>query len=323
MERKNSTSGIKKISFARLSDFKKFRIRHGVGYASLSEGASFEEIPFSSIKELNLEEQPYSITANIPTPCNANSISLSKLVGVDLILKLEMTSGTIYYLGCDRFPGSLTFSNNNSGEIGQHAGYLLVVKSISISLFKEYVFESPTTPNQPGEIDFTPALIFDSSLTPLPPVISTNETNVSVTYKDNSIEVVKSSDNYNGYLLFAFNLYYLSNSRTIGRIGRFKASLTNNLSNTPSRVRVKANTRGVIYFKDIDFLDSYSIEFDTRRMDGWQIEGFGGVTPSPNSDYKLINITPLHYDTRTFGSLGHSGEKVISIKDFVLDYLGN
>jgi hypothetical protein len=86
---------------------------------------------------------------------------------------------------------------------------------------------------------------------------------------------------------------------------------------------VKVHTRGVIYFKDVDFSSSYSIEFDTRRMDGWQIEGFGGVTPSPNSDYKLTNITPLHFDTRTFGNLGVSGETVISVRDFILDYLGN
>lgn len=322
MKKINTPSGLRRFSFVRLADVQSFRIRGGVGYATLKAGSNFEEIPFSSVAELNFDEAPYSVRLNVPTPENDNSRFLNSLVGVDCIFKLEMVSGVVYYIGSERFPGRLTYSHANSGDVGQYAGYSVMVKSHDISLFKEYVFQVQEPDSPSGGVDYTPALIFNSTLSSLPDKISSGETNVTTSFQSNLIEAVKASNDYGGYWQFSFNLYYFSKNPAINRIGRFRIALSNTIG-SPSKVRVVIQTRGVKYYKDVDFTNGYSLEFDTRAMTGWTIESLAGVTPTPSNDCTLINVTPLYYDTRNLGMIGVAGEKVISVKDFVLDYLGN
>lgn len=158
MIKKNSPSGLLSFSFIRLQDVQQFRNRGGIGFVTLKAGSQFEEIPFSSVSDLNLKDVPFSVEVNVPTPENGNTRFLTSLVGVPCIFRLEMISAT-YYLGSDRFPCGLSYANANSGDIGQYAGYLVTVKAAEVSLFKEYVIPTPPVdPVKPPVDPVTPPI---------------------------------------------------------------------------------------------------------------------------------------------------------------------
>ncbi len=148
MIKKNSPSGLLSFSFIRLQDVQQFRNRGGIGFVTLKAGAQFEEIPFSSVSDLNLKDVPFSVEVNVPTPANGNTRFLTSLVGVPCIFRLEMISAT-YYLGSDRFPCGMSYANANSGDIGQYAGYSVTVKAAEVSLFREILVikSEPILPN--------------------------------------------------------------------------------------------------------------------------------------------------------------------------------
>lgn len=155
MKKANSPSGIIAVSIIRLQDVVSFRIRRGVAYVAIKEGASFEDIPISKTGTLNFQDAPYGIEVNVPTPDASNTKYLSSIVGIPVIVKVEMLSA-IYYIGSDRFPAKVSFCNTNSVEIGNYAGYVLKASAMDVSLHGDCTVVAITDPVTPPTDPVTP-----------------------------------------------------------------------------------------------------------------------------------------------------------------------